>query len=110
MSLRLALIDVFPSFAVDGEVRTIEPAQITPSAGIGCAEDGEVVTLGVEFLGKGQAVGWTKIDAERTSLAYFGPDKDCALTRALFGAGVAHGALSQTNRAVVFTTSTVAIK
>jgi hypothetical protein len=69
-----------------------------------------MVTLGIEFLGEGQAVGGTEINAEGTSLAYFRPDKDRSLPCALFCTGVAHRALFQAKLDRVLSTFTAALK
>jgi hypothetical protein len=64
-----------------------------------------MVTLGIEFLGKGQAVGGAEIDAEGASLADFGPNEDRPFARTLYIAGVTHGTLFQANPDSIPTTS-----
>src|ERR1017187_329491 len=92
-----ALVDVFPALAVDGEVRAVKPAQVATGAGLGGAENGKVIALGIEFFGEGQTIRRAEIDAEGTSLADFRPDEDRTLARALFVGGVTHRTLFQAN-------------
>ena len=110
LPLGLAFVDVPPALPVDGEIGAVKTAQVAAGTGLGGTENGEMVPFGIEFLGEGQAVGRTEIDAEGTSFADLSSNEDRALTRALFGGGVAHKALFQANLVQVLSTFAAEIK